>query len=97
MVEVEEALQFVQSHNLFLHYDERLGVDLWTPNAAPVPLAVRRSVFVHRAQILDRMRAYDALTCPAPQLHKRTWKAGSGRNVCLECLLLGGYVEGKTA
>jgi hypothetical protein len=98
---VEKVAVWIQQHNVFLHYDERLGVDLWTPHAPVAPLAVRRSVYVHREQLLAMMRAGDTRVCSSPKLHKHSWKkAGPGRSVCEMCLQLdsSGYVEGnKTA
>ena len=91
LMEVNEVVKFLQAHHLFLHYDDRLDVDLWTPNTPVAPLAVRQSVYAHREQLRAMMLTGDTRVCSSPKLHKRSWeKAGPGRKVCLLCLKIDG-------
>lgn len=91
---IDEAAAYIQSHNLFLHFDERLGVDLWTPHQK-TPMKIRRAVYKHRQEIAARMRAGDSLMCPARNYHRPFFRhVGAGRFVCDKCIELDAAIHG---
>jgi hypothetical protein len=94
LVEVDEALMYIQANHIFLHYDARVGVDLWSPHRK-VSIKVRRSVYKHREQLLEMLQSGDSRVCPSPERHRKYWKQQS----CLLCRMIdSSLVEGsKTA
>src|SRR2546421_580444 len=81
-MEVSEATKYIQEHQVFLHYDDRLGVDLWFPHTPVAPFAVRQAVYAHREQLRAMMLAARIDVCPSPKLHQRSWRD----KVCMFCL-----------
>jgi len=81
-MDINEVTRYIQKHNLFLHFDDRLGVDLWSPHTPVAPLAVRQSIYSHREQLRTMMLAACIDVCPSPKLHRRSWRD----KVCLLCL-----------
>ncbi len=80
-MQLEQALETISRYG-FLCYDERTGVDLWTP-AVKVPISLRRAIFKHRSQLESMMQSGAAALCPTV-LH-RHYRRGE---TCLKCLEL---------
>ena len=90
LVEVQEVTESIRAHGVALCYDERTGVELWTPHRK-MPIALRRAVRQHSDSLRALMLAGDSSVCPSPRLHRRSWrKAGPDRKVCLLCLQIDG-------
>ena len=75
---LEQALAYLQEHYLALYYaDERDGgispVDIWSSRHVKVPIGIRRTVFLHRYEILDMMRSGAAAVCPNRAYHRQYW------------------------
>lgn len=81
---MEEALAYIQVTNLFLHFDDMNGCDLWTVGRK-VPTRVRRSLYEHKEEILILMHEGDSRTCPARELHRPYWYYRHGQFVCEVC------------
>lgn len=88
---VEQAAQYIQEHRYSLHYDERLGCDLYTWGQK-APIALRRSVYKYRAQFLAMMEQGDSRTCVNPSLHRKYTKQCATCDICRSIA-----VERKTA
>ncbi len=83
LLSLDEAL--VQAaHGGILHYDADRGFDLWSPHRKQ-SIKVRRTLRKHQNEVLARMNAADALTCPTA-LHVAYWqRAGDDRMICQKC------------
>ena len=64
---LKEVTSYIQANRLALHYDDRTIVALWSPHTQ-VPLAVRRTVYRHRQQLLEMMHAGCIETCTSPDV-----------------------------
>src|SRR5579872_5122794 len=91
---LDQALAYLQERCLSLYCtDERDGgsspVDIWSSNVK-VPIGVRRTVFQHRYEILDMMRAGAAAVCPARSYHRHSWhyNRSQKRYYCRVCVRL---------
>ena len=87
---LEQVTEYLQKHHLALHYDDRRGIDLWSPQTK-VPIGLRRAVVRFQVELLALMEVCDARVCPSPKLHKRFLRrrgsAGPGRHRCKVCLV----------
>lgn len=88
-MELEHALATIQARGLFLCYDERYGVDLWTP-ATKVPITLRRAVFRYADVLAELMHEGNVRVCPNPRLHRRYYRHKKGQNhaICAVCARL---------
>lgn len=86
---LEETLNQVKAHKLILAHNNQNKIDLWTPGRK-MPMSLKRSVYKHRAELLNRMQSGDYRLCPNPGLHRRFWHdiADNHIKVCVKCLEL---------
>src|SRR6266566_7456879 len=84
VMSTEQSIEYIRRHNLFLHYDDRVQVEIWTVGKQ-MPLSLRRSVFKNRAVLHEHMREGDARLCPAPRLHWHSWRRIGHNFVCTLC------------
>jgi len=73
VMSTEQSIEYIERHNLFLHYDDRVQVELWTVGKQ-MPLSLRRSVYSYRVMLHKLMVAGSARLCPSPRLHRRSWR-----------------------
>jgi hypothetical protein len=82
---VEQAAQYIQDHRFSLHYDDRVGCDLFTWGVK-APITLRRAIVKHRQELLRMMSEGDKRVCPSPVLHKYA-RMGATCEVCRTIVL----------
>jgi hypothetical protein len=91
---INQATEYIERHNLFLHYDDRVQVELWTVGRQ-MPLSLRRSVYKNRATLHRRLREGDARLCPAKRLHWHSWRRVGQKIRCGLCRQLDNSMLGR--
>jgi hypothetical protein len=87
---LNQALNYLQHNNAILHYDNRVKVDLWTPNSpSKVPITLRRAVVKYSNELETLMHQGDVRLCPNANLHRKHYKyTGNGAWACEMCQVL---------
>ncbi len=85
---LEEAVAYLQAHQLPLYYDDRRAIEIWTPGTK-VPISLRRSVTKYKQELLQRMHQGSVSVCPTIY-HEPYWHG----DICLMCAQLDRWMVG---
>lgn len=81
MLSLNELLTEIQRRRLIILSHG----SLWHPNGY-CPLQIRRAIKQYRRQLVAFIETSDAVVCPSPRLHKRSWRRyGKGAYTCMVC------------
>ncbi len=81
---VDQAVEYVAQYHIVLAYNEHNLIEPFTAGGPKLPMAFKRSIYKHQAELAARMRAGDSRLCPT-RFHRKWHRRKHGISYCLMC------------